>query len=174
MLVHPQKQPRSVIFIAAACLLAGVFAGGMVTAFHLYEPGPDSRLNGGVYAGRFVPLPPPDQNRLVERADALPTVDVIDVERMRKLAGRRARVRGKIYRVGHSVKSGTFFLDFGPSRSSFTAVIFASARDAFERKKIAPAQFEGSEVELVGTIEDDPRYGLEMILEDPAQIQRLD
>lgn len=168
----PQKQSRSVIIVVTACLLAGGFAGGMVTAFHLYEP--DSRLNGGVYVGRFVPLPPPGQNRRVERTVALPEVDVIDVERIRRLAGRRARVRGKIYRVGHSVKSGTYFLDFGPSRSSFTAVIFSSARDAFERKKITPVEYEGREVELVGRIEDDPRYGLEMILEDPAQIQRLD
>jgi len=100
-------------------------------------------------------------------------VDVIDIEGVRRLAGRRARVRGKIYRVGHSPRSDTYFLDFGPSPSSFTAVIFASAQDAFKRANVEPRQYEGKEVELVGRIEDDPKYGLEMIVEEPEQITQL-
>ena len=36
-----------------------------------------------------------------------------------------------------------------------------------------PNQFQGREVELTGRIKDDPKYGLEMILESPAQIEVL-
>ena len=63
----------------------------------------------------------------------LPEVDVMEVERLQELAGALARVRGRVYRVGHSSRSNTWFLDFGPSRSAFTAVIFSSAAGAFER-----------------------------------------
>ncbi len=101
----------------------------------------------------------------------LPEVDVMEIERLQELAGVLARVRGRVYRVGHSSKSNTWFLDFGPSRSAFTAVIFSSAADAFERADAHPNQFQGKEVELTGRIKDDPKYGLEMILESPAQIR---
>ena len=103
----------------------------------------------------------------------LPVVDVMEVERLQELAGVLARVRGRVYRVGHSSKSNTYFLDFGPSRSAFTAVIFSSTVDAFLRENAHPNQFQGREVELTGRIKDDPKYGLEMILESPAQIKVL-
>ena len=103
----------------------------------------------------------------------LPVVDVMEVERLQELAGVLARVRGRVYRVGHSSKSNTYFLDFGPSRSAFTAVIFSSTVEAFLRENAHPDQFQGREVELTGRIKDDPKYGLEMILESPAQIKVL-
>lgn len=103
----------------------------------------------------------------------LPVVDVMEVERLQELAGVLARVRGRVYRVGHSSKSNTYFLDFGPSRSAFTAVIFSSTVEAFLRENAHPNQFQGREVELTGRIKDDPKYGLEMILESPAQIKVL-
>ena len=103
----------------------------------------------------------------------LPVVDVIEVERLQELAGVLARVRGRVYRVGHSSRSNTYFLDFGPSRSAFTAVIFSSAVDAFVREDAHPNRFQGKEVEITGRIKDDPKYGLEMILESPAQIKAL-
>ena len=103
----------------------------------------------------------------------LPVVDVMEVERLQELAGVLARVRGRVYRVGHSSKSNTYFLDFGPSRSAFTAVIFSSTVEAFLRENAHPNQFQGREVELTGRIKDDPKYGLELILESPAQIKTL-
>ena len=103
----------------------------------------------------------------------LPVVDVVEVERLRELAGVRARVRGRVFRVGHSSRSNTYFLDFGPSRSAFTAVIFSSAVDSFLREDAHPDRFQGQEVELTGTIRDDPKYGLQMILEGPRQIEPL-
>ncbi len=95
----------------------------------------------------------------------------MEIERLQELAGVLARVRGRVYRVGHSSKSDTWFLDFGPSRSAFTAVVFSSAVEAFERADAHPNRFRGKEVELTGRIKDDPKYGLEMILESPAQIR---
>lgn len=103
----------------------------------------------------------------------LPVVDVVEVERLRELAGMRARVRGRVFRVGHSSRSNTYFLDFGPSRSAFTAVIFSSAVDSFVREDAHPERFQGQEVELTGTIRDDPKYGLQMILEGPREIEPL-
>lgn len=103
----------------------------------------------------------------------LPVVDVVEVERLRELAGTRARVRGRVFRVGHSSRSNTYFLDFGPSRSAFTAVIFSSAVDSFLREDVHPERFQGQEVDLTGTVRDDPKYGLQMILEGPRQIEPL-
>ena len=101
----------------------------------------------------------------------LPVVDVMEVERLQELSGRKARVRGRVHRVGHSSRSNTYFLDFGPARSAFTAVIFSSALDGFLRENIDPHRFQGREVEVTGRVKDDPKYGLEMILEGPAQIR---
>jgi hypothetical protein len=96
-----------------------------------------------------------------------------DVEKIRSLTGSPARVRGRIFRVGHSAKSNTYFLNFGPSREALTAVIFASAAELFEKNKTTPKSFEGREVEVHGQVKDHPQYGLEIVLENPAQIKVL-
>lgn len=125
--------------------------------------------DGPGYPVSFSPLPPPSA-----RQQEIPLLQAREVEKIRGIAGGQARVRGRVYRVGHSAKSHTYFLNFGPSRSSFTAVIFASAVESFEKKRMDPKGYEGKEVELVGEIKDHPKYGLEMVLEDPAQIKVLD
>ena len=76
----------------------------------------------------FAPLPAPS-----EQSRELPVLQALEVEKIRGLAGKSARIRGRIFRVGYSSKSNTYFLNFGPSRSALTAVIFASAVDLFER-----------------------------------------
>jgi hypothetical protein len=116
----------------------------------------------------FTPLPAPG-----EPSRELPVLQAFEVGKIRGLAGKSARIRGRIFRVGHSSKSNTYFLNFGPSRSALTAVIFASAADLFERDKLPPKSFDGREVELQGVIRDHPQYGLEVILEDPSQIKIL-
>ena len=148
--------------VSSATLLLGAFLSGFL-AHLLY----------GRWAGP-APLPGVSASAANSSAAAdLPVVDVMEVERLQELAGVLARVRGRVHRVGHSSKSNTYFLDFGPSRSAFTAVIFSSAADAFLRGNAHPNQFQGQEVELTGRIKDDPKYGLEMILEGPAQIKVL-
>ena len=97
-----------------------------------------------------------------------------DVDRIRGLTGNRARIRGRVFRVGHSAKSNTYFLNFGPSREALTGVIFASAVESFDKRKLAPKGYEGKEVEIDGVVRDHPQYGLEVILEDPAQIRIID
>ena len=116
----------------------------------------------------FAPLPAAN-----EPSRELPVLQALEVEKIRGLAGKSARIRGRIFRVGYSSKSNTYFLNFGPSRSALTAVIFASAVDLFERDKLPPKGFDGREVELRGEIRDHPQYGLEIILEDPSQIRIL-
>lgn len=109
--------------------------------------------------------------RTDEAPAELPVVVAREVEKVRALTGKQARVRGRVFRVGHSAKSNTYFLNFGPSRESLTAVIFASAAELFEKNKVAPATFENREVEITGAIRDDPQYGLELIVEHPRQIK---
>jgi hypothetical protein len=94
-----------------------------------------------------------------------------DVEKIRSLTGKQARVRGRIFRVGHSAKSNTYFLNFGPSREALSAVIFSSAVDLFDKAKTAPKSFENKEVEITGQVKDHPQYGLEIIIENPKQIR---
>jgi hypothetical protein len=116
----------------------------------------------------FLPTPP------AKIEAEIPLVQAREVEKIRRLAGNQARIRGRVFRVGHSAKSNTYFLNFGPSREALTAVIFASSSDLFEKNKLQPKTFEGKEVELQGEIKDHPRYGLELILENPDQIKMLD
>lgn len=156
------------ISLAVVVVVAGAFLLGLLSHI-LYQrwstPFPEERN----YPVTFAPLP-----AAAPRPAEIPLVQARDVEKIRRLAGNHARVQGRIYRVGHSAKSNTYFLNFGPSRSSFTGVIFTSALDLFEKKKIHPKSFEGREVELTGEIRDHPKYGLEMVLEDPSQIRVLD
>lgn len=117
----------------------------------------------------FSPLP-----SAVKSQPELPLLQAREVEKIRRLTGNPARVRGRVFRVGHSAKSNTYFLNFGPSREALTAVIFASAAELFEKSNLKPKTFEGKEVELQGEIKDHPQYGLELILENPAQIRILE
>ena len=151
-------------------LILGVFLAGFLSHF-LYQRwnGPPSEEQA--YPVSFSPLPQPQP--VPPRAE-IPLIEAREVEKIRALAGRRARIRGRVYRVGHSDKSDTYFLNFGPSSSSFTGVIFASSVERFEKSKLYPKNYEGKVIELTGEIKDHPQYGLEMILEDPNQIKMLD
>jgi hypothetical protein len=119
---------------------------------------------------RFVPL---SQSGVEAKALELPVIVARDVEKIRALAGRQARVRGRVFRVGHSAKSNTYFLNFGPSREALTAVIFANSVELFEKTQQAPKLFENKEVEMTGEIKDHPQFGLEMVLDNPQQIKIL-
>jgi hypothetical protein len=156
------------ISLGTVFLVAGAFCSGLISHL-LYQRWTAPLPGNRVYAVGFSPLPSPAP----KQAD-IPLLQARDVERIKGFAGNQARVRGRVYRVGHSGKSDTYFLNFGPSRASFTAVIFASALQAFEKKGFHPKTLEGREVEIEGEIKDHPKYGLEMILEDPAQIKVVD
>jgi hypothetical protein len=104
----------------------------------------------------------------------LPLMEARNVDKIRAAAGTQARIRGRIFRVGHSARSNTYFLNFGPSREALTGVIFASAVELFEKRKLAPKSYEGRAVEIEGLVKDHPQFGLEIILEDPAQIRIID
>jgi hypothetical protein len=117
----------------------------------------------------FAPLLPPAQP-VAER----PLLQAREVEKIRALAGRQARIRGRVFRVGHSARSDTYFLNFGPSRGALTAVIFASALEQFQKKQLSPKHLQGKNVEISGEIKDHPQYGLEMILDNPEQIKVID
>jgi hypothetical protein len=152
---------RTVLLVAVA------FGAGLLTHL-LYQRWSGPAPEGQGYPVAYAPLPAPP------RPSELPLLEARDVEKIRGLAGQRARIKGRVFRVGHSAKSDTYFLNFGPSRSAFTGVIFASALPSFERAKIRPQNYQGKELELTGEIKDHPKYGLEMILEDPSQIKVLD
>jgi len=139
---------------------------------------------GGFFAQnvyhRWSAKPKPSEGRSVPVAAApktetpaaeLEVVEARDVDKIRTLAGGQARIRGRVFRVGKSSRSNTYFINFGPSRAAFTAVIFPSSVPQFEQNQLAPKTFEGKEIEVTGEIKDHPQYGLEMILEDPAQVR---
>lgn len=153
---------------ATILLVIGAFLTGLLSHF-LYQRWTSPPQGGDGYPVTFSALAPPAQSEA-----EIPLVEAAEVEKVKALSGVRARVRGRIYRVGHSTKSDTYFLNFGPSRASFTGVIFSSALQLFEQRKIHPMNYEGREVELTGEIKNDPKYGLEMILEEPSQIRLLD
>jgi hypothetical protein len=108
---------------------------------------------------------------LEANAEELAVLIARDVEKIRAHTGKQAKVRGRVFRVGHSAKSNTYFINFGPSREAMTAVIFSSAVELFEKNRMAPKSFENKELELTGFIKDHPQYGLEMILENPKQVR---
>lgn len=158
------KRPSpGLLLLVAASFLAGFFTH----AAYRKWASPPTESQG--YPITYVPLPSPAETRVEP-----PLVPAREVEKLRALAGKPARVRGRVYRVGLSAKSNTYFLNFGPSRSALTGVIFASALEAFAKKRIEPKSYEGKEIEITGVIKDHPQYGLEMILEDPAQVRVLD
>jgi hypothetical protein len=115
-------------------------------------------------------LSPPSKDTTAET----PIVVAREVEKIRALTGKQARIRGRVFRVGHSPKSNTYFLNFGPSREALTAVIFSSAVELFEKNKQPPRDFENKDVEVVGAIKDHPQYGLEIVVENPKQIKIID
>ena len=134
-------------------------------------PSESSAAPGQAHQVAYLPLTEPAA--AAEPAAEVPTLAARDVEKIRALTGKPARVRGRVFRVGHSAKSNTYFLNFGPSRQALTAVIFSSAVELFEKNRLAPKSFENKEVEITGQIKDHPQYGLEMIIENPQQIKIL-
>ena len=119
----------------------------------------------------FVPAPPSP----VQQANSSELTPIVarDVEKIRSHIGQQARIRGRVFRVGHSAKSNTYFINFGPTREALTAVIFNSTVELFEKNKQSPRQFENREVEILGHVKEHPQYGLEIILEHPGQIKIL-
>lgn len=116
----------------------------------------------------YIPLSHPAAAE--EKPLDLPVVVARDVEKIRSLTGRQARVRGRVFRVGYSARSKTYFLNFGPSREALTAVIFKDSVELFDKNKQPPKMFEHKEVEVTGQIKDHPQFGLEVVLESPKQI----
>lgn len=148
-------------------LVAGAFALGLLVHV-LYQRWSAPPSGEQSYPVVFVPRPAPEPE-----PKELPVVPAREIEKIKSLAGTRAKIRGRVFRVGLSEKSNTYFINFGPSRGSFTAVIFASAVEQFEKNKLPPKRFEGKEIEVSGEIKDHPQYGVEMILENPAQVKIL-
>ena len=120
----------------------------------------------------YLPLAP-NPAAEVSTAEVATTIVARDIEKIRSFTGQQARIRGRVFRVGHSAKSNTYFINFGPSPDALTAVIFNSAVELFEKNKQPPKQFENREVEIVGFIKDHPQFGLEVIIEHPKQIRIL-
>jgi len=158
--VNPSIKLRAVTL----SLVAAAFALGLLV--HVLYQRWSAPSGDQSYPVAFVPEPAPQPE-----PKELPVVQAREVEKIKSLAGTRAKIRGRVFRVGLSEKSNTYFINFGPSRGSFTAVIFASAVEQFEKNKLPPKKFEGKELELTGEIKDHPQYGLEMILENPAQVK---
>lgn len=108
-----------------------------------------------------------------EPVEAVPeaVLSADDTEALKEHAGEEVKIRGKVYDVYHSKKTDTYFLHFGPERPCLTAVIFRSAVREFLAHGLDPMDYRGKVVEVTGELLDHPKYGLEIILESPAQIE---
>ena len=106
-----------------------------------------------------------------EPAGEILVIPATDLAKLRQNAEKTAKVQGKVYEVYHSKRSDTYFLDFGPEKEDFTGVIFRSAAKRFRDQGIDPMEYEGKTVALTGKVSDHPKYGLQIIVEDPAQVE---
>lgn len=176
-----KRSSLTVAIIVVLAFAAGLFSHVLYRRWNPSSPGSRDPGTGDAISEAHGPALEPQSYRvtyvpLTAQAPLpadVPLLQARDVEKIRSLTGSPARVRGRIFRVGHSAKSNTYFLNFGPSRQALTAVIFASAVELFEKNKTTPKSFEGREVEVHGQIKDHPQYGLEIVLENPAQIKVL-
>jgi hypothetical protein len=126
------------------------------------------------FAVSYLPSTPATAAGAVEvSAPELTPIVARDLDKIRSLTGQQARIRGRVFRVGHSAKSNTYFINFGPSPEALKAVIFNSTVELFEKNKQPPRQFENREVEITGFVKDHPQFGLEVIIEHPRQIKIL-
>lgn len=173
-------KPATIVAGVLAAFAAGFFSHTLYQRWNPpsveLSPAPQSTALLGSettqpYRVSFLPLSKPATAE--EKAPDLPLLVARDVEKIRSLAGSQARIRGRVFRVGHSAKSNTYFLNFGPTREALTAVIFASGVELFEKNKQAPKNFANKDVELTGQIKDHPQFGLEVVLESPKQIKIL-
>src|SRR5262249_1002918 len=104
----------------------------------------DSELRLGIelpsFRVTFQPTPP------IKVQPDIPLVQAREVEKIRRLAGNQARIRGRGFRVGHSAKSNTYFLNFGPSPQALTAGFFPSSPGLSQKKKLHPKTFHTKKV----------------------------
>lgn len=106
-----------------------------------------------------------DAGRQALALDAEATVDAADAA---SHVGRRVRVVGTVVRVGSS-KAGVF-VDFGPTRADFTAVIWRSMVPSFEED---PRGWTGRRLAVTGLVKEH-EGSPEMILDSPDQVERLE
>ena len=153
------KKASTPAFIVLA-LIGGFF---LHSTYQRWTTAPQPSVGPGspVASPSATPKPPDNPTFIAAR----------DVDKIRPLAGGQATIRGRVFRVGKSSRSNTYFINFGPSRASLTAVIFPSAVERFEQIQLAPKTLEGKEIEITGEVKDHPQYGLEVILEDPGQVK---
>ena len=114
----------------SACVVLLAFFAGFLTHVLYQRWNPASEIQQSITNGdssaptndgastihrvSFVPFAAVAEDTLVD----LPLFAAREVEKIRGLTGRQARIRGRVFRVGHSAKSNTYFLNFGPSREA--------------------------------------------------------
>jgi hypothetical protein len=133
---------------------------------------PDSRALVRIYEKEFKKLWERGihYRRIKESSLNFPIISALDLKNLKEHKKRMVKVRGTVNNVYHSKGSNTYFLHFGPDRSSFSAVIFSSTAKKFLDQGLDPRNYEGKKIEILGQVIDHPKYGLEMILKDPSQI----
>lgn len=97
-----------------------------------------------------------------------PASRVYSTDKIGDHPGEYAAVKGKVL----SVKKGASatFLNFGPPKKGFTAVIFARSYAGFKRRSIDTASFTGRVVEITGTV-SLYKGRPQMIVTSPDQIR---
>jgi len=110
--------------------------------------------------------------RRSKKTKRVPVINGNNILMVKKYAGKYVRVKGKVLRVGKSHK-GHRFLDFGMSRDALTVVIWKEEVAELKKMGINLDELEGRAIEVTGTIIDQPKYGLEIIINEPEDIKIL-
>jgi DNA/RNA endonuclease YhcR with UshA esterase domain len=95
----------------------------------------------------------------------------IPVSEVAKYVDKTVTVEGKVLKVGHDPKSGNYFLDFTQDRKGFTVVVFGKVVPNFEKAKIDFNALNGKSVQVTGKIDNNPKYGIQIILNEPSAIK---
>lgn len=93
-----------------------------------------------------------------------------DIIKLKQYTDKEVVVRGIVKEVFHSVKSDTYFLNFGPRGNSLSCVIFKDPAQRFFEKGLNPFSFEGKDVLVRGILHEHKEYGLQIIIEEVSQI----
>ncbi|HDI82703.1 hypothetical protein DRQ17_04710 [bacterium] len=84
--------------------------------------------------------------------------------------GRTVYVKGKVYNW-HISRKGNLFIDFGKTRKSFTFVMWSEGVKELKKRGFPFEKLDNGYVKVYGKIIDHPKYGLEILTDDPDAIE---
>ena len=88
-----------------------------------------------------------------------------------KYAGQVVTVEGPVVTVGQTPNGSMNFLNFSKERNGFTVVIRKNTADQIKANGITLSSLQGQTVQVTGKVDNNPKYGLQIMLDNPAGIK---